>query len=154
MRYCTRQDLIDTYGAEQLTRLTDRVNMPATTIDDALVDKAILHAEGEINMYLEGRYRLPLNKGSVMLTRIACDLAWYNLHTQVDDDHPAAVAYKRRKQQQNDEPCDVGQNRVQNCLRTSARMVVLRCGRPSRTDALPPGPARCIPERPHRASCR
>lgn len=99
MRYCTRQDLIDTYGADQLIRLTDRVHMPATTIDETLVDKAILHAEAEINMYLEGRYRLPLSKGSVMLTRIACDLAWYNLHTQVDDDHPAVQGYKRRKSQ-------------------------------------------------------
>jgi phage gp36-like protein len=99
MRYCTRQDLIDTYGEQKLAQLTDRVNMPATTIDDALVDAAIAHAEAEINMYLEGRYQLPLAKGSVMLTRIACDLAWYNLHTQVDEDHPAAQAYKRRKAQ-------------------------------------------------------
>lgn len=99
MRYCTRQDLIDTYGEAKLTQLTDRVNMPASVIDDALIDRAIGHAEAEINMYLEGRYRLPLAKGSVMLTRIACDIAWYNLHTVADDDHPATVAYKRRKVQ-------------------------------------------------------
>lgn len=99
MRYCTRQDLIDTYGEQKLAQLTDRTNMPATTIDDALVDRAITAAEAEINMYLEGRYSLPLAKGSVMLTRVTCDVAWFHLHTQVDDDHPAAKAYKRRLSQ-------------------------------------------------------
>lgn len=99
MRYCTLQDMIDTYGEARLAELSDRVNMPATTVDAGIVERAIDDAEAEINMYLAGRHNLPLASVPVMLTRIACDLAWYNLHTQVDDDHPAAVAYKRRKQQ-------------------------------------------------------
>ena len=96
MRYCTLQDMIDTYGEARLAELSDRVNMPATTVDAAIVDRAIADAEAEINMYLAGRHNLPLASVPVMLTRIACDLAWYNLHTQVDDDHPAAVAYKQQ----------------------------------------------------------
>lgn len=99
MPYCTRQDLIDTYGEDRLAELTDRVNMPATTVDEAVVDRAISDAEAEINMYLAGRHPLPLASVPVMLKRIACDLAWYNLHTQVDDDHPAVQAYRRRRQQ-------------------------------------------------------
>lgn len=99
MRYCTLQNLIDTYGEARLAELTDRTHMPATTIDADVVDRAIADAEAEINMYLAGRHNLPLASVPVMLTRIACDMAWYNLHTQVDDEHPAAQAYKRRRYQ-------------------------------------------------------
>lgn len=76
MRYCTLQDMIDTYGEARLAELSDRVNMPATTIDASIVDRAIADAEAEINMYLAGRHNLPLASVPVMLTRIACDLAW------------------------------------------------------------------------------
>lgn len=96
MHYCTLQDLIDTYSQARIAQLSDRVNMPATTIDETVVDRAIADAEAEINMYLAGRHALPLASVPVMLTRIACDLAWCNLHTVVPDDHPAALARKRR----------------------------------------------------------
>jgi phage gp36-like protein len=99
MRYCTLEDLIATYGEARLAELTDRDHMPATTIDEAVVERAIADAEAEINMYLAGRHVLPLPSVPVMLTRIACDVAWFNLHTQVDGDHPAAVALKRRRAQ-------------------------------------------------------
>lgn len=99
MPYCTLQDLIDTYGQDGIVQLSDRVHMPATTIDEAVVDVAIRDADAEINAYLAGRHPLPLANVPVILVRIACDLAWYNLHTQVDDGHPAAVAYKRRQKQ-------------------------------------------------------
>lgn len=99
MPYCTLQDLIDTYGEQGIVQLSDRVNMPATTIDETVVETAIRDADAEINMYLAGRHPLPLVNVPVILVRIACDLTWYNLHTQVDETHPAALAYKRRKQQ-------------------------------------------------------
>jgi phage gp36-like protein len=99
MRYCTLQDLIDTYGQARIAELTDRVNMPATTIDETIVNRAIDDAGAEINLYLAGRHALPLTSVPVMLTRIACDLAWRNLHTQVPDDHPAEKARQTRLKQ-------------------------------------------------------
>lgn len=99
MSYCTLQDLIDTYGEQDIVQLSDRVNMPATTIDETVIATAIRDADAEINTHLAGRHPLPLASVPVILTRIACDLAWYNLHTHVDENHPAALAYKRRLKQ-------------------------------------------------------
>src|SRR6185437_2202042 len=39
--YCVLQDLIDRFGNELLVQLTDRSNIPATTIDETVVDRAI-----------------------------------------------------------------------------------------------------------------
>lgn len=99
MRYCTLQDLIDTFSQARLAELSDRVNMPATTVDETVVDRAIDDAGAEINLYLAGRHALPLTSVPVMLKRIACDLAWRNLHTQVPDDHPAEKVRQSRLKQ-------------------------------------------------------
>lgn len=78
MTYATKQDLIDRYGLEELTQLTDRLfnGQPNNTI----IDLAIADASAEIDGYLAGRYTLPLTTVPSALSRIASDIARYYLY--------------------------------------------------------------------------
>lgn len=78
MPYCTKQNMIDRYGQEELIQLTDRANVGA--IDDQVLDQAIADASGEIDSYLAGRYSLPLATVPVSLIKIACNMTRYNLY--------------------------------------------------------------------------
>lgn len=79
MTYCVLQDLIDRFGNELLVQLTDRTNIPATTIDETVVDRAIGDAGALIDTYLAKRYTLPLADTPPVLTKFAADLARYFL---------------------------------------------------------------------------
>ena len=57
MAYCTTDNLIDRYGADELLRLTDRDNNGF--IDEQAVSAAIEDASDLIDGYLGGRYTLP-----------------------------------------------------------------------------------------------
>jgi len=70
--YCDREGLIDRFGEEQLIQLTDQTG--SEIIDDAVLENAILDASAEIDMYLAGRYALPLSTTPLPLARIACVL--------------------------------------------------------------------------------
>ncbi|WP_249123766.1 gp436 family protein [Pseudomonas aeruginosa] len=83
MSYCTQADLVEQYGEASIRQLSDRVNKPATTIDPAVVAQAIADADAEIDLHLHARYQLPLAQVPVVLKRVACVLAFANLHTQV-----------------------------------------------------------------------
>lgn len=80
MAYCTQQDLIDRFGEDELVQLTDRAN--AGVIDEAVLTQAIGDAGAEIDGYLGGRYTLPLATVPVVLKRLACDIARYNLYDE------------------------------------------------------------------------
>ncbi|HTF96503.1 MAG TPA: phage protein Gp36 family protein [Cellvibrio sp.] len=95
--YCTLNDLITTYTEKNILLLSDRVNKPAVIIDEAVVQRAIDDAAGEINMYLQTRYTLPLPSVPLVLKRIACVLAYLALHTNIQDDHPARIAAKDQR---------------------------------------------------------
>jgi len=94
MNYCTEANLIDQYGKAALITLSDRTNKPQSTLDSAVIARAIEGASDEINLYLEGRYGLPLPSVPRVLTRIACKLAFANLHVHPKEgkDHPALLA--------------------------------------------------------------
>jgi len=94
MSYCTEADLIEQYGQSALITLTDRTNKPQSTIDSAVMARAIEGASDEINLYLEGRYGLPLPAVPRVLKRIACKLAYAHLHVHPKEgkDHPALLA--------------------------------------------------------------
>jgi phage gp36-like protein len=77
MPYATVQDLIDRYGRDELTQLTDRDGDGA--IDSATVERAIADAAAEIDGHLGGRYPAPLDPAPPVLTRVACDIARYLL---------------------------------------------------------------------------
>jgi len=78
MTYATQQNLIDRFGQQELTELTDRAN--AGAIDAAVVAKALADADGEINGYLASRYTLPLDPVPAVLERWACEIARYYLY--------------------------------------------------------------------------
>ncbi len=78
MTYATQQNLIDRFGQQEITELTDRQN--AGAIDSAVVAKAVADADGEINGYLSSRYTLPLDPVPTVLERIACEIARYYLY--------------------------------------------------------------------------
>jgi phage gp36-like protein len=92
MTYCTKADMISAYGEQALIELTDRVN--AAVIVDAVLDDAVAGAEGEINLWIGGRYRLPLEVVPRSLKRIACDITRYILAGDVKEDDPIAIRYR------------------------------------------------------------
>src|SRR5690554_27823 len=96
MSYCTLNDLIDAYSERDIIQLTDRTNKPPTTIDTELVNKAIDDADGEINLYLMARYKLPLATVPSAVRKIAVVLAYRNLHSKINDEHPAQQAAHRQ----------------------------------------------------------
>ncbi|MEP2707779.1 MAG: DUF1320 domain-containing protein [Roseibium sp.] len=100
MPYASQQDLVDRYGADELIQLTDRSNLPATTIDAGVVLAAISDAENFADGYFAKRYQVPLTPVPDVLKRIVCELARYYLHgrrTEKDDpvtrNHDAAHAW-------------------------------------------------------------
>jgi len=78
MTYATQQDLIDRFGADELTQLTDRTN--SGTIDAAVIAKALADAYDEINSYVATRYTLPFATTPNVVKRIAGDIARYFLY--------------------------------------------------------------------------
>ncbi|HEV7345776.1 MAG TPA: DUF1320 domain-containing protein [Devosia sp.] len=99
MTYCTQQDLVDRFGATKLVQLTDRVNKPATTINEVTVTERIADAVSLINSYLAKKYQLPLTVDlPPVLKTYAIDIAWFLLHGDAaGKDHPARMAFNDAK---------------------------------------------------------
>ena len=94
MTYATRLDLVDRFGERELVQLTDRINVPPTTVDDVAVGRALADATGLIDGYVGKVARLPLAPAPAHLIKIACDLAWYSLHgKRADKDSPVTRAH-------------------------------------------------------------
>lgn len=94
MGYCTKQDLIDRFGERELIQLTDRTNTPVTTIDDTVVDRAIADASAFADGYLSKVYTLPFVDVPEVLTKLAADIARFNLYGRgVEKDSPIRIAY-------------------------------------------------------------
>ena len=92
--YATKQDLIDRFGEKELKQLTDRANVPPTTIDDVVVGRALTDAEALINSYVGKVYTLPLAVVPAVLVKYAADIARYYLHGKAaDKDSPVTRAY-------------------------------------------------------------
>ena len=74
MNYCTYTDLVERYGPIELDQLTNHAG------DCPAIQSAITDASSEIDVYLAGRYVLPLLPPiPVVLKRCACDIARYYL---------------------------------------------------------------------------
>jgi phage gp36-like protein len=80
MSYATKQDMIDRFKELELIQLTNEVVEPETVIDDTVLDRALADADAEIDLYLVGRYSLPLASVPAMLKNLACDIARYKLY--------------------------------------------------------------------------
>ena len=70
MVYASRAALVAAFGASEITQLETR------GVD---VEAAIRVAEAEVDSYLSGRYRVPVEPPTSKLTRVVCDLARYQL---------------------------------------------------------------------------
>lgn len=80
MPYATQQAMTDRYGLQEVIELTDRTNVPPTTVDAAVLAGAMTDADMEVEASLGARYTLPLAEVPAVVTRIACDLARYFLY--------------------------------------------------------------------------
>lgn len=85
MTYAVSQDLVDRFGSTELEQLTDRTNVPPSTIDAVVVGRALADADGMIDGYIGKQYSLPLSVVPPILVKIAADLARYFLHGEAAD---------------------------------------------------------------------
>lgn len=96
MPYVTKQDLIDRFGEQELIQLTDRVNKPASTVNDTAVDLAIADASNLADSYLAKVVTLPLDPVPGALPKVVADLARYFLHGKAaDKESPVTTAYEQ-----------------------------------------------------------
>lgn len=109
MLYATLQDMIARFTQQELVELTDTVNIPPSTVDEARVAVKLGDAQAFVDGYVGQVYRLPLvgcakpatlpggepeYVAPPVLMRLTCDLARYYLH---DDLAPENEVYRRYK---------------------------------------------------------
>ena len=73
--YATEEDIVDLYGSDELLITFDRDNDGVS--DPIVVAKALQRATSEIDVYLAGRYDLPLLSVPEILTPLCVDIALY-----------------------------------------------------------------------------
>lgn len=95
MTYCTKQDLINAFGEEELIQLTDRSFN--AEINEVVLGNAIQKAEVEVDLWIAGSYSLPLASVPPALMYIACDLTRYFLSPDIDGEHPTTLRYREAK---------------------------------------------------------
>lgn len=77
MSYATQQDMVTRFGLREVVTLTDRNATGA--IDVTVLAGGLSAADNEINVYLAGRYDLPLATTPTIVRDFACDIARYRL---------------------------------------------------------------------------
>lgn len=93
--YCSLEDLIARYGADELRACADRDEDGVP--DEAVVAAAITDASAEVDVRLGRRFSLPLPQVSPVVRMLACDIARYRLlqdrpHEQAVERYKAAIA--------------------------------------------------------------
>jgi phage gp36-like protein len=86
MTYATLTAMVAQFGEPELVQRTDRSD--AGVVDQAVLDRALVDADAEIDSYLGTRYALPLASTPILLVRLAADITRYRLY---DDGVPATV---------------------------------------------------------------
>lgn len=94
--YCSKQDVIERFGEQEIIELTDRQLIGS--IDDNVLEQAINDACAKIDGYIAGRYTLPLNSVPKVLISLACDITRFHLYDEVTTDvvtkrHDDAIAF-------------------------------------------------------------
>ncbi|EPG7298512.1 TPA: gp436 family protein [Klebsiella pneumoniae] len=77
MSYATSEDLDARYGADVISRISDKDNAGERQQDN--IDSALSDADVLIDSHLDGRYTLPLTVVPRLLQIIAVKIARYNL---------------------------------------------------------------------------
>lgn len=94
MTYATQQDLIDRFGQRELVQLTDRTNVPPTTIDATVIARHLADATAVVDSYLGKVYALPLAETPPVVVKVTADIARYYAHGKAADrDGPVARAH-------------------------------------------------------------
>jgi phage gp36-like protein len=90
--YATVADLIAAFSQDEILELSNIDYPDATTINNAVVERAIEDAQAQIDTYLETRYRTPLAVVPIVIRNYTCDLARYIL----DKNRPREEVTRRR----------------------------------------------------------
>lgn len=80
MSYAAVSDLVERFGEQELTQLTDRSTPPASEIAQDVAQAALDSASGLIDGYVARKYQLPLLTPPPLLTDLCCDIARYRLY--------------------------------------------------------------------------
>lgn len=80
MPYATKADMLDRYEVKDLVQLTDIAEPYTGAVVDAVLLKALADASAAIDLYLGGRYDLPLSATPGALVDMCCVLAFYRLN--------------------------------------------------------------------------
>ena len=83
MSYLTTADLVARFGAVQLALIADRDNNGVA--DEPVLARAIDDAEAVVNLFVRGRYALPLSPVDPAIAVIVGDLARRNLYGDATD---------------------------------------------------------------------
>jgi len=98
MAYATPSDMIRQFGEAEVLALAD----PEHTgqVDQGVLAGALIDASAEIDSYLAGRYKLPLDPVPRNLMRLCCNMARYHLTgtnrletEHIKDRYDAAIRY-------------------------------------------------------------
>ena len=109
MIYATVADMVVRFTELEMIQLTDLVNIPPSTVDEASVEVKLADAAAVIDGYVGQVYKLPL-RGCMLppvqpgdapnfapppvLTRLTCDIARYFLYSDLAPEHEVAIRYK------------------------------------------------------------
>lgn len=87
MAYAVKTDMVTRYGEQPLVQLTDKEEPYTYEINDANLNAALDDASATIDLYLGGRYDLPLSDTPSALIDMCCILAFCRLSRgRMDDD--------------------------------------------------------------------
>ncbi|OPY15615.1 MAG: hypothetical protein A4E66_00019 [Syntrophus sp. PtaB.Bin001] len=89
MAYATGQDIIDRYGEDELIVAADHDEDGSA--DAPVVERGLLDASEEIDVYIGEKYPLPLVTVPPVLKRLCVDMALYHMST------PPAITEEKRK---------------------------------------------------------
>lgn len=79
MSYSTIADFLDGFDLQEAIALTNQADPTATTVDETELQAALDNASAEIDLYVGGRYDLPLTSPPAFLGQICLDISRYRL---------------------------------------------------------------------------
>jgi phage gp36-like protein len=89
MTYCSISDIQNDIPAVELAALTDDTD--GDTVNEAIVNSAIVYADTIIDGYLRSRYSLPLEEVPTLLKTFSVDLVKHRLYSRRMTEMPDSV---------------------------------------------------------------
>ena len=81
MTYCNSNDIEIQIGTNSLVQLTND-DSSQQTVDNVVVEEALIYSSTLIDGYLRGKYTLPLNTQFPLLRVVAIDICIYRLYSR------------------------------------------------------------------------